>query len=101
MKVYFESSGGFMGTRTSVIVDTDSIPPDEAGQLRDLVNNSNFFDLPSKSPPPPKGAADYFLYKITIQIGEKKSHTIQTNDITMPPELVPLIDFLQGKADRN
>jgi hypothetical protein len=103
IKVYYESSGGIMGTRTSVLVDTNSLPPDEARQLRDLINNSNFFDLPSKSPPPQKGAADYFLYKITVEADddERKTHTIQTNDITMPPELAPLIDFLQGKALKN
>jgi hypothetical protein len=88
-----------MGRHTSVMVDTNSLPPNEAHQLRDLINNSNFFDLPPNSPPPPKGAADYFQYKITVEEDEeRKTHTIQTNDITMPPELAALIDFLEGKA---
>ena len=92
-----------MGRHSSVKLDTNSLPSDEARQLRDLINSSNFFDLPSKSLPAPKGAADYSQYKITIQIGEERTHTIETNDIAFSkdPNLAKLVDFLEGKASNK
>jgi len=102
MKIYFKASGGFMGDRSSINLDTNSLSSNEARQLRDFINSSNFFELPSKSLPPPRGAADYFQYKITIESDDgRKSHTLETNDITMAPSLVPLIDFLQDKANKT
>ena len=87
-----------MGRRTSVMLDTNSLPPDEAHKLRDLINNSNFFDQPS--PPLPTGAADSIIYKITVEGDDERKHTIQTYDIPdiIPPELEPLIAFLDRKA---
>jgi len=91
-----------MGDSRTINLDINSLPSYEAHQLRDLINSSNFFEQPSKPLPPPKGAADYFQYKITIESDDgKKSHTIETNDITMAPALVPLIDFLDGKANKT
>jgi hypothetical protein len=31
-----------------------------------MIESANFFDLPSKSNAAPKGAADYFTYKIKV-----------------------------------
>jgi hypothetical protein len=100
MKVDYELTGGVTGMNRSVIVNTDSLPPNEAHQLKMLVSNSNFFDIPSKLPSPP-GARDLLNHTITIEVGEEKSHTIQTNDITMPPELRPLVEYLTEKAQKN
>lgn len=97
MKIQFECSGGLAGIHTSVVLDTSSISSDEVKQIEELINCSNFFNLPSESPPPKRGSADYFNYKITIDIGERR-HTIRTNDITMPNEIEPLINFLQEKS---
>jgi emfourin len=96
MKVYFERSGGFAGMVTSANVDTQTLPPSEAHEIQNLIENSHFFDLPSKSPQPSKakkGAADYFTYKITVQ-NDEKEHTVQFNDINMQTKIKPLIDFL-------
>jgi hypothetical protein len=100
MKVYFESSGGFAGLHTSIILDTDSINSEDAQQLRDLITNSNFFDLPSESSQPKPGSADYMRYKITVH-SDEQIHTVKTNDTTMPSKLSPLIKFLQSRAKIN
>ena len=97
MRIHFESSGGFAGMHSSVMLDTDSISLEDAQQLRDLITNSNFFDLPSESPRPRVGSADYLRYKITVD-SSGQSHTVKTNDIAMPSKLSPLIKFLQSKA---
>ena len=98
-KIYFERSGGFAGISISTMVDIHSLPPDEAHKIQSMIDNAKeFFDL-KKSPslPPPKRAADYFKYKVTVET-EQKKYTIETNDITMPPELRPLINYLEKKA---
>jgi hypothetical protein len=105
MKIYFERSGGFAGISSSTVVDTRSLPPDEAHKIQGMIDSAKeFFDL-KKSSPPPKRAADYFKYKVTIQTEEEdeegKQNTIETNDITMPSELRPLINYLIEKAKKR
>jgi hypothetical protein len=103
MKIYFERSGGFAGISSSTVVDTHSLPPDEANKIQGMINNTKeFFDLKESSSQPPKRAADYFKYKVTIQTEEEgKQNTIQTNDITMPSNLRPLINYLIEKATKK
>ena len=93
-KIIFEKSGGFAGISSSITVDIHSLPSDEAHKIQGMIDNSSFFDLPSKSIPPQKGAADYFKYKVTVETEEGKKYTIETNDITMPSELRPLVNCL-------
>jgi hypothetical protein len=102
MKIYFERSGGFAGISITTMVDIHSLPPDEAHKIQSMIDNAKeFFDL-KKSPPllPPKRAADYFKYKVTIET-EQKKYTIETNDITMPSELRPLISYLIDKVKKR
>ena len=102
MKIYFERSGGFAGISSSTEVDTHSLPPDEANKIQGMINNAKFFDLKESSSQPPKRAADYFKYKVTVQTEEEgKQNTIQTNDITMPSNLRPLINYLIEKATKK
>jgi hypothetical protein len=94
-KIYFERSGGFAGISSNITIDTHSLPSDEANKIQGMINNAKFFDLKKSSSPPPKRAADYYKYKITIQTEEEGTqNTIETNDITMPSELRPLINHL-------
>ena len=97
-KIYFERSGGFAGISISTMVDIHSLPPDEAHKIQRMIDNAKeFFDLKKSPLPPPKRAADYFRYKVTVET-EQKRYTIETNDITMPSELRPLINYLEKKA---
>jgi hypothetical protein len=91
MKIYFERSGGFAGFPISTTVDIHSLPPDEAHKIQGMIDNANFFDLKNSTQP---DAADYFEYKITVQTEEGTQNTIETNDIKMPSELRPLINYL-------
>jgi emfourin len=97
MKIRFECSGGLAGIHTSVELDSISMSSEELKQIRELIKSSNFFNLPPESLPPKRGSADYLNYKVTIETEEAK-HTIHTNDITMPTEIEPLINFLQEKS---
>lgn len=101
MKIYFERSGGFAGMLSSTTVDTQNLPSKEANEIKNLVEKAHFFELSSKisqSSKTTKGAADYFVFKITIQNNNnnqsKKEHSVECNDLNIQPTLKPLIDFL-------
>jgi hypothetical protein len=97
MKIYFERSGGFAGMLSSTTVDTQKLSSKEATEIKNLVDKANFFELPPKLFQPSKTAkraADYFVYKITIQNNNQKEHSVECNDINMQPTLRPLINFL-------
>jgi hypothetical protein len=97
-KIYFERSGGFAGISISTIVDIYSLPPEEAHKIQSMIENAKeFLYQPSKLPLPPVQGADYFKYKVTVET-EQNKYTIETNDITMPSELRPLISYLEKKA---
>jgi hypothetical protein len=101
MRIYYEQSGGFAGIDVNTVVDTDSLPADEVNKIQDLVNKANFFSLNSVSSPPEMGA-DYFHYKITVEMdddknGQKKTHTLEIYD-PAPAQLKPLLKYLRSIA---
>jgi emfourin len=107
MKLKLERSGGITGMTSEFSVDTSSLSPEEAHQLKELIANAHFFDIDQKesSTSPPRGAADYMEYVITIQNGEEaagagekvatqNSHTVKTTDISMSSSLRALVNFI-------
>ena len=100
MKVYFEQSGGLVGRGAHASVDSDSLQAEEASKLHGLIKDANFFELPSQLPAPSHGA-DYLEYKITIEANNDKKHSIKTTDLTMPPNVGPLVRYLRQKAVKN
>ena len=97
MKIYFEQSGGFTGIKKNILINSNSLETEEASELQRLVDNANFFDLPSE-PDAPLHGADYLEYKITIETNDNKKHSIKITDLTMPPNVGPLIRYLRRKA---
>ena len=97
MKIYFEQSGGFTGIEKNILINSNSLDTEEASELQRLVDNANFFDLPSEPAAPLRGA-DYLEYKITIETNDLKKHSIKITDLTMPPNVGPLIIYLRRKA---
>lgn len=100
MKIYFERSGGFAGMHIVFSLDTSLLTPEDARGVLDLINKAKFFDLPSSSPPPQKGSADYFQYRLSVETDERK-HTVETTDETIQPSLRPVVDFLMDSARKQ
>jgi hypothetical protein len=80
-----------------VVIDADQLPQEESTKLEQLVQRARFFDLPVKVSVPRKGAADYYQYTITVQMG-KQSHTIKLVDPVEDTNLNELIQFLRKKT---
>ena len=94
--VWFERSGGFTGISSSVEIDSKLLSLDESEKLKQLIDQSDFFEW-SKSDTIPVDMPDQFQYTITIEHeGEKR--TLEFSDITMPDTMRPLINYLSQKA---
>lgn len=82
--------------RTSVNLDTKSLPKDEADKLHELVDKAGFFNLPASFPVPKRGA-DYFQYRLTVEMDGRK-HTVEVSDPEVPASLRPLLQSLMAYA---
>ena len=96
MRISIERSGGFAGITMRTTVDEKDVAPDEALKLRQLVEETDFFNLPgkiiSRSPQP-----DRFQYELKLE--EKgRQNTVTVSEEAMPPKLKPLVNWLMEKA---
>jgi hypothetical protein len=101
MKIYFEQKGGLTGIHKTISINSDSLVPDEASKLLRLIEDANFFDLPSQQSTPSRGA-DHLNYKVTVEADQQnKKHSIEITDRTTPLRVEPLIRYLRQKAVKN
>lgn len=93
--------GGFAAIRRPLgAVDTASLPPAEAGRLRQLVRDAGFFELPEVL-----GAAgeelarDRFSYTVTVAV-DGREKTVHASEGSV---LQPLVDFVRelGRQQRG
>jgi hypothetical protein len=98
MRIFFERSGGFLGTTLSTTVDTATLPPEEANELGELLQETHFFELPPILAEA-KGA-DQMSYRLTVETATQ-SHTVETTDEGAPDALQPLLRQLTLLARRS
>ncbi len=100
MRIFFERSGGFMGLNINTAVDTKTLPDtEEATTLEQLIEETQFFDLPENLNKQGKGA-DQFSYTLRVETPEQ-AHTVHTTDMTAPDSLRPLLSRLTYLARQN
>ena len=92
MKVIFERSGGFAGIVLVTTVDTETLSPDEGNHLRQLMQATNFFSLPTTIVPI-SSQPDRFHYKIAAEDGIHH-HTVQFSESVVSDQLRLLVDWL-------
>jgi hypothetical protein len=99
MRVRFKMDGGFVylpARSEPVTIDTDELPAEEANELERLIEAAGFFELPEAAAPP-RGAADYLQYTISV-ISSERSHTVRLTDPIGDPHVGALVDYLERKA---
>jgi hypothetical protein len=96
MRIHFERTGGFVGMRITATVDTESLSPEEARDLHEMVDTAGFFDLPTAITTPTPGA-DRFHYKLTVET-EGRRHTVDVAEAAVPKALQPLLQQLTAFA---
>jgi hypothetical protein len=91
MRIDFSRSGGIIGARLSLTLDTATMPSEEARELEDCVNRSGFFELPEVLH---SGGADRFQYRLSIE-RDGSCHSVQMDDGAIPGALAALIKRLE------
>ena len=99
MKVHFEETGGLAGIGSYASVDSDLLLPKEVSELEQLIKDADFLQLAPQSSITSRGA-DYLKYKITLETDNIK-HSISTTDLTMPPNVRPLVRYLRQKVTKK
>ena len=78
------------------VIDSDRLDVQEARELADLLESSNFFDADVGSSNAPAGGADRFHYSLTIEMG-MQSRTVEVSEANIPDQwqrLIQRIDLL-------
>ena len=99
MRIQYKVDGGIAylpDLYQPVTVDTNDLSIEEADKLQRLIEAADFFNLPAVSPPP-RGAADYFQYTISVT-DSGRTHTVRVTDPIADPHLRALVDYLEEKA---
>ena len=96
MRIHFERSGGFAGMRMTTTVNTESLSPEEARDLHEMVDAARFYELPTAITTPTPGA-DRFHYKLTVET-EGRQHTVDVGEAAVPEALRSLLQQLTALA---
>lgn len=96
MKVIFRQTGGYAGPvgAKACELDTQALPAADAELLRSLVERSEIAKIKAKErPAPPKGAADFLNYTITVET-DKEVQKISFDEMNVPESIMPLLEYL-------
>ena len=91
--ITFKRSGGFVGTGMKYELNLNQLPKDDARSLIRLIKQAEFFNIPENLIV--KFNPDEYQYTITVDVGII-THTVRTNDTTMPASLRPLVEELSA-----
>jgi protein-tyrosine-phosphatase len=99
MKVSIVRGGGLAGLVTKTVVDSDSLPAEEAERLLATVEGADFFHLPRKlTTGPPQ--ADRFDYAVTVE-DEHREHTVQASEQALPEGVRELVSYVERVPGRE
>lgn len=75
MKVHYEQRGGIAGIDIESVVDTLSLPDKQVEELKKLIDQTDFFTLNfSNDIVKERNGADYFTYKITVDLEDNQNN---------------------------
>lgn len=101
MRIEFRQSGGFVGGSWRAVIDIAELPLAEAQTLMRLVEDADFFTLPSGLWRFPRmSTVDHFSYTITITDGKRK-RWVRRDDLDMSATLWPLVEYLSQRAQSD
>jgi hypothetical protein len=91
--IMFKRCGGFVGKGMRFQLSLEELPATDANALLRLIEQAEFFNIPENLIV--KFNPDEYQYTITVDAGII-SHTVRTNDTTMPASLRPLVNELSS-----
>jgi hypothetical protein len=94
---------GYVGVRKIVKIDSETLSKQEALHLDGLLQTAHFFSLPGMiSSPKFEGCCDRGFpdFRITVKVANKRhTVTINTQNVVSPQELMPLLNWLEARAE--
>ncbi len=96
IRIQYERTGGFAGLKLATRFELDDLPDEQEKQLRDLLDELDFFELPVQILPARPGI-DQFTHKIEVE-SKKGKHSVLTTDSVAPEKLRELIELLNAIA---
>lgn len=94
MKLYFRKSGGFAAIFEGCQLDTTTMTPADAAELKKLVTQSNLLKQSGKKQ---AGARDVFLYTFDLDM-DGQHNKVTFDQLSVPKEVEPLLNFLLSKS---
>ncbi len=94
MKVRFRQTGGIGGLVLGCDVDTDMLSQDDRQRLARLVEQAR---LPRIGINKESRGRDLTVYEVVVEDAGKTLRAI-VDDMTAPPHLEPLLEFLRSRA---
>ena len=91
--INLQRSGGFIYSPINYTIASDMLSSEETNKLKNLISNSNFYNLKNESLLSTDGA-DMYVYKITIENKGKSQSLVNITDLSIPKELNDLISFV-------
>lgn len=99
MKVSIVRGGGIAGLVTVTTVDSASLAPEAAAELRARVERAGLSGTPER-PGPPEGRPDRFDYELTVQDGGRVL-TTRAREGDLPGPLRALISYVTSLPERQ
>jgi hypothetical protein len=100
LHIDFQRSGGFTGITLSTSVDAGELPPGEAEELANLVDQANLPALAEAGEGPRPGGPDRFQYDLTVTRDESR-YQVSVGETDVPDSLRPLLNRLLDLARRR
>jgi hypothetical protein len=98
MRVSVVRGGGFAGIRRHLgTIDSATLSEQEARRLRELVERSEFFDLPAVLPAATEESRDRFSYTVNVRNGQRE-HTVHATEGSV---VQPLVDYVRELGQRE
>lgn len=93
--ISYRRTGGTLDQEIAANFDLNDMPSSHAQRLQNLINESNFFEIPVIDAAP--SGPEEFEYIITV-VSMNSIHTVRVTDTLMPKPLRPVIQELTKLA---
>jgi hypothetical protein len=93
MRIAFLRTGGFAGLRLAADLDTDSMDARDASEITTLVQEADFYELPTRLASTTQGR-DRFRYRLRVSSPTGHEHEVVVDEDSIPRELMPLLTRL-------
>jgi hypothetical protein len=95
VRIRIERSGGFAGIPITNEMDSKDLPSALVRAAKNIIEDKSVTSLLTKSSP--KGAADHYTYKISIQDGLNR-RAIECNQYNIEGELKSLVNYIERNS---